>query len=413
MFRLRVVWVVRNEFEMEDDMILAHKIRLVPTREQEEYFRRACGTVRFTYNWALVAWKEAYESGKKPSGRSLKKDFNAIRKSQFPWTYEVHRDCTAGAFDHIQSAFQNFFRTVKAGGKSGYPAFKKKGHSKDSFDIANDKLQLQERQVRIPVLGWVKMRETLRFEGKILGAVVSRSADQWHIAIQVDVGELNRERTGNSVVGVDLGIKASATLSTGEVVQGPKALRSHLKKLRRLSRRHSRKQKRSANRRKSALKLGRIHLRITNIRKDRLDKLSTRLVSENQAVGIEDLHVKGMVRNRSLARAISDEGWSEFRRQLEYKAPMFGTEIVVHDRWLPSSKACSGCGHVKEKLLLGERTYSCAQCSLVIDRDHNAALNLKPEELPVGYGNVKPVEMAALVSCKADETAVLEAGTGT
>ncbi len=395
-------------------MILGHKIRLVPSPEQEAYFQRACGTARFTYNWALAAWKREYEAGNKPSGRSLKKDFNAIRKAQFPWTYEVHRDCTAGAFDHLQSAFQNFFRALKAGGKPGYPAFKKKGRSKDSFSIANDKLQLQEGRVRIPLLGWVKMREALRFEGEVLGAVVSRRAGQWTVAIQVEGGDLKKARVSEGVVGVDLGLRASATLSTGEVITGPKALWRNLKRLRRLSRRHSRKERGSANGRKAALKLSRLHLRIANIRQDHLHKLSTRLVSENQAVGIEDLHVKGMVRNRKLARAISDEGWSEFRRQLEYKAGLYDTQVVVHDRWLPSSKGCSSCGNVKAALSLSERTYSCDVCGLVIDRDHNAALNLKPIELPGGSGDVKPVEMGALVGqTMTDETAVEEAGTGT
>ena len=393
-------------------MILAHKICLVPTQEQEDYFRRACGTSRFTYNWALAAWKASYEAGDKPSGRSLKVSFNAIRKDAFPWTYEVHRDCTAAAFDHIQAAFGHFLRRVKAGLAPGYPTFKKKGRSKDSFSIANDKLQLRPLGVRIPTLGWVKARETLRFEGKVLGAVVSRTADQWYIAIQVDVGERKRLRVGDDVVGVDLGIKASATLSTGEVIKGPKALRLNLRKLRRLSRRHSRKEEGSSNRRKSAMKLSRVHMKIANVRKDHLHKLSTRLVSENQAVGIEGLAVANMVRNRKLAKAINDEGWGGLRRQLEYKAPMYGTEIVVHDRWFPSSKACSGCGHIKEALWLSERTYSCAACGLVLDRDHNAALNLQPSELPVGYGDVKPVEMGALAGRKDSETAVDEAGTG-
>jgi len=378
-------------------VILAHSIRLDPNDKQETYFRRACGTSRWAYNWALAEWKAAYGAGEKPSGRALKKKLNAIRHTEFPWTYEVHRDCTARPFDDLQAAFQHFFRRVNAGEKPGFPVFKKKGKCKDSFYVASDKIRFDGERVRLPKIGWIKMREAARFDGKIVGATVSRTADQWRVAVQVDVGEVRKERTGDGVVGVDLGIKASATLSTGEVVEGPKALKSNLKKLKRLSRRHSRKEKGSSNRRRSAMRLAKLHNRISNVRKDHLHKLSTDLCKKHAAVGIEDLRVKGMVRNHKLARAIVDEGWGELRRQLEYKALLYGTEIVIHDRWFPSSKTCSGCGVVKDALSLSVRTFECGNCGLVLDRDHNAALNLKPK-LPGGTGNVKPVEIAALAA---------------
>jgi len=378
-------------------MILAHKIRLDPTPRQEDYFRRACGTARFTYNWALAAWKASYEAGGRPSGRSLKKQFNAIRSIEYPWSREVHRDCTARSFDDLQSAFQHFFRRVKAGdGKVGFPKFKKKGKSKDSFYVACDKVQFDGERVRIPVLGWVKAREALRFEGTVLGAVVSRTADRWDIAVQVDVGEVHKARSADGVVGVDLGIKTFAALSTGEKIEGPKALRTNLKKLKRLSRRHSRKVKGSIGRKKSAMMLARLHARIANVRKDHLDKLTTKLCRQNQAVGIEDLHVKGMVRNRKLARAISDEGWGQFQWMMSYKGPVYGTEIVVADRWFPSSKTCSDCGHVVEKLPLSVREWDCPACGVVHDRDVNAARNLKPKNVPGGAGELTPVEIAAL-----------------
>lgn len=375
-------------------MILAHSIRLDPNDKQETYFRRACGVARWAYNWGLAEWKRAYEAGEKPNGRALKKKLNIIRHTDFPWTGDVHRDCTARPFDDLQSAFRHFFRRVKAGEKSGYPKFKKKGRCKDSFYVATDMITFDDARVRIPRIGWIKMREALRFEGKIMGVTVSRTANQWHIAIQVDVGVVNKERTADGQVGVDLGIKASVTLSTGEVVEGPKALRSNLKRLQRLSRRHSRKVKGSGNRSKSSMQLAKFHLRISNLRKDHLHKLSSRLVRENQAVGIEDLNVAGMVRNRSLARSVVDEGWGELRRQLTYKALTYGTEIVVADRWFPSSKTCSDCGHVKDLLPLSNRIYECDCCGMVIDRDLNAAINLNPK-LPAGSGEVRPVEIVS------------------
>jgi len=393
-------------------MILSHKIRLVPTRNQENYFQRACGTARFTYNWALAAWKEAYEAGGKPSGRSLKLKFNALRKAQFPWTYDVHRDCTAGAFDNLQKAFQGFFRRVKAGGKApGYPKFKKKGLAKDSFSIANDKFNLDGKKIRVPKLGWVKMREPLRFTGKIMSAVVSRTADQWFVAIAVDTEVVPQPQKTKGVVGVDLGISALATMSDGRKVQHSGKWKGLERQVRRLQKSVSRKQKGSASRRKAVVGLARKHHELANLRGDLLHKITTGLVQDYPTIVIEDLNVKGMVKNHHLARAISRQGWAEFRRQLEYKVKIHDRDLEIADRYYPSTKTCSGCGAVKP-VTLSERVYKCPVCGVEIDRDFNAAINLS--KLPLGKGKVKPVEMEALVSqpLVGDETAVCEAGTG-
>ena len=360
-------------------MILAHKIRLVPTPRQETYFRRACGTSRFVWNEALSMWKAAYEAGEKPSGRALRVQFNATKYQRFPWLKSIHRDAHSRPFDNLQAAFSRFFRRVQAGQTPGYPQFKKKGKCKDSFYVANDLFRFDGNRVRLPKLGWVRMREPLRLTGKVMGATVSRTANQWHLAVQVEVGDIKKPRTSDGTVGVDLGVKSSAVLSTGEVIQGPKALKSNLKRLRRLSRQHSRKVKGSSNRKKSTLKLARLHLKITNLRADHTHKLTTRLCRENQAIGIEDLAVGNMVRNRRLARSIQDEGWGQFRWQLGYKAPMFGSEVTVHDRWFPSSKTCSTCGLVREgPLPLSVRRWTCGGCETLHDRDLNAAINLRP-----------------------------------
>jgi len=381
---------------------LAHKIRLCPNLAQLTYFKQACGVARFTYNWALVEWKRQYAIGECPSGPLLKRQFNALRGEQFPWTYDVHRDCTSQSFKHIQRAFINFFEGV-----AGYPSFKRRGTA-DSFYIANDRLSLRGRYIRLPKIGWIKMREALRFTGKIVGATVKRLADAWFVIVQVDVGELRRERRGDGSVGVDLGLRTSATLSSGEFIKGPKPLQAMLGKLRRLSRWLSRKQRGSNNRRKSAMRLARLHRRIAWIRDDFLHKLTTRLCRENQAVGIEDLNVRGLIRNRRLSRAIVDEGWGEFRRQLMYKSRLYGTQIHVADRWFPSSKICSGCGAIKSSLALAERVFKCADCGVEIDRDTNAAVNL----LPWDTREVTPVDTGALAGrpLPDGETAVDEAG---
>lgn len=351
-------------------MILAHRIQLDPTFKQAQYFARACGTSRFVWNWALEEWNRQYAAGEKPNGMKLKKEFNTVKYQLFPWMKSVHRDAHARPFDNLQSAFVNFFKK-----RAKRPKFKKKG-VRDSFYAANDKLTLSGRSVRLPVVGKVRIREALRFDGKLMGATVSRSADRWFISVQVDVGDLQKARANDCVVGIDLGLSNSVTCSDGSVHQSPKALKKHLKRLRRLSREHSRKQKGSANKRKVSRRLAKLHWRIKCQRHDWLHKLTTHICRENQAVGIEDLAVKNMVKNRRLSCSIVDEAWYEFRRQLSYKAVLYGTDVVVAPRFYPSSKTCSNCGHVKAELSLAERTFACSACGFEIDRDLNAARNL-------------------------------------
>jgi putative transposase len=368
-------------------VILAHKIRLVPTPKQEDYFRRACGTARFAYNWALSEWQRQYAAGEKPSGVSLNVQFNGIRREQFPWTYCVHRDCTSRPFKQVQWAYSAFFSGI-----SNCPKFKKKGKCRDSFYFANDRFVLAEKWVRLARVGAVKIRESLRWSGKIMGATVVREVDAWFLVVQVDVGNIKRERIANNCVGIDLGVTTSVTLSTGEKIGGPKAFKVVQQKLRRLCKAHARKKNGSENKKKATLKLARCHRRIANIRGDFLHKMTTRLCSENQAIGIEDLGVQGMLRYRKLARVISDESFGEFRRQLAYKSHIWNSTIVVADRFFPSSKTCSACGFVLKKLPLSSRTWVCPQCGETHDRDINAAKNL----VPWATGDVKPVEMEAL-----------------
>jgi putative transposase len=349
---------------------LAHQIRLRPNREQETYFKKACGISRFTWNWALAAWKQGYENGEKPNALELKKRFNAIKGEVFPWTYEVTKYASQQPFIHLQSAFQRFFQK-----QSRYPRFKKRGIH-DSFYVGGDQVEVQGKRVRFPKLGWVRMRESLRFSGKIHSATVSRKADHWYVSLSVELSEMLKPCESQEGVGVDLGINRLATLSNGETFEGPKPLKNKLKKLRRRSRQLSRKKQGSKNRQKARLKLARLHLRIRNIRLDALHKLTSYLTTSFDLTVIEDLNVRGMVRNRRLSRAIHDMGFHEFRRQLGYKSTLRGCPYVAVDRWLPSSKMFGRCNVVQEDLSLGERTFRCEACGLVIDRDINAAHNI-------------------------------------
>ena len=359
-------------------MIISHKIRLNPNNQQATYFAKAAGTARFAYNWALAEWQTQYSAWKddntqpKPSQFSLRKQLNAIKRDQFPWMLDVTKNAPQMAIIQLGAGFKNFFA-----GRAKYPQFKKKGKSRDSFTLTNDQFSIDACCIRIPNLGQVRIRETLRFSGKILSATVSRTADQWFASITVDTDQNHLPPAENQgVVGVDLGVSALATLSTGKLVTGAKPHKALLNRLQRLSRRLSRKVKGSANRTKAKRKLAKLHAKIANIRQDTLHQLTTDLTRRFSLIGIEDLNVKGMVRNRCLSRAISDMGFFEFRRQLGYKAAMRGSVVVAADRFFASSKTCSGCGNKVEKLPLSVRQWVCPVCGASHERDVNAAINL-------------------------------------
>lgn len=360
-------------------MLIAHRIALDPNNTQATYLARAAGTARFAYNWALAEWGRQYEAWKadnalpKPSQAALRRQLNAIKREQFPWMLEVTKNAPQMAIIQLGEAFKNFFA-----GRAKYPQFRKKG-AHDRFTLTNDQFDIDGSRIRIPHLGWVRMRETLRFAGKIVSATVSHVADRWFVSITVDTqDDLHLPKAENQgAVGVDLGVSALATLSTGETVPGPKPHKALLDRLRRLSRSLSRKQKGSANRRKAKTKLAKLHARIAAIRSDALHKLTTDLTRRFHTLGIEDLNVRGMVKNRHLARSIADMGFFEFRRQLEYKAAMRGGQVVVADRFYASSKTCSVCGHKLDDLPLSVREWTCPACGVPHDRDVNAALNLK------------------------------------
>lgn len=359
-------------------MIIAHKIALDPNNAQATYFARAAGTARFAYNWALAEWQRQYAAWKqdnslpKPSQAALRRQLNAIKREQFPWMLEVTKNAPQMAIIQLGEAFKNFFA-----GRAKYPKFRKKGVH-DRFTLTNDQFSIDGSCIRIPHLGWVRMRESLRFAGKIMSATISRVADRWFVSITVDTEDPPKSRAENQgAVGVDLGVAALATLSTGETITGPKPHKALLDRLRRLSRSLSRKQKGSSNRRKAKAKLARLHARIANIRSDALHKLTTEITRRFHTIGIEDLNVRGMAKNRHLARSIADMGFFEFRRQLEYKATMRGGVVAVADRWFASSKTCSACGSVQEALPLSVRQWICPDCGTRHDRDLNAAINLK------------------------------------
>ena len=360
-------------------MLIAHRIALDPNNVQATYLARAAGVARFAYNWALAEWQRQYDAWKadnslpKPSQAALRRQLNAIKREQFSWMLEVTKNAPQMAIIQLGDAFKNFFA-----GRARYPQFRKKGVH-DRFTLTNDQFSIDGCRIRIPHLGWVRMRESLRFAGKIMSATVSRVADRWFVSIAVDTVDDSHlpQAENQGAVGVDLGVLALATLSTGETIDGPKPHAALLARVQHLSRSLSRKQKGSANRKKAKGQLAKLHARIAAIRSDALHKLTTDLTRRFHTIGIEDLNVRGMVKNRHLSRSIADMGFFEFRRQLEYKAAMRGGQIVVADRFYPSSKTCSVCGHKLEALPLTVREWMCPACGTRHDRDVNAAINLK------------------------------------
>lgn len=361
-------------------MIKAHKIRLNPKYEQKVYFAKAAGTARFVWNWALAEWNRQYEAGGKPTALKLKKQFNEIRREQFPWTWEVTKNASDQPFLDLGKAFTAFFE-----GKARRPKFKSKKKSKPSFYLANDQLELGDHRIWIPKLGWVNLAENLRFQGKVTGARITKTADWWFISITVEIpDELPDKR--KAAVGIDVGLNRLATLSTSEGYENQAFLRTALKKLRQANKRLHRRVKGSKNREKARRQVARLHYRITCMRDDVLQKLTTRIADCYGIIGIEDLNLKGLLKNRRLSRSFSDATLGKLLNLLTSKVEQRGGQVIKVGRFFPSSKTCHCCGWKWEDMELSDRVFLCQnpQCpyyQFKQDRDHNAALNILREAL--------------------------------
>jgi putative transposase len=358
-------------------MLLGFKTQLILNDKQRTLIAKHTGTARDAFNWGLALTKEILDHNKAnpedkikfPTAIELHKWLVAIRKVDKPWYYEVSKCAPQYALRQLREAWDRCFKKI-----SGVPKFKKKGKH-DSFTLDGSIKLLGSNKIKVPIIGILKTYERLPQLTAIKSVTISRQADRWFISFKIETEELIN--SNDTVVGVDLGVKSLAVLSTGEVIDGAKSYRKAEKRLAKLQRQVSRKVKGSNNRAKSIVKLAKAHARIANIRKDTLHKLTSLLSKNHAVVGIEDLNVSGMLANRKLAKAIADMGFYEFRRQLEYKCKLYGSKLVVIDRWFASSKTCSNCGCVKKSLSLAERTYQCGECNFSIDRDLNAAINIE------------------------------------
>jgi putative transposase len=362
----------------------AYRFELDPSKAQRVLLAKSVGASRYVYNWGLAESQSQYElTGKRPRHGELKKRLVGLKQSDAPWLYEVSAHIGQQALVDLERAFDRFFKSVKGEEpRSGFPRFKRKGE-RDSARLYE--FQVLERHLQLPKIGRVRLKErTTKRQGRPVAATISRRADRWFVSLTVE-----REREipprrpitqPDDIVGVDLGLTNQAVIhdgSTARAIEPQRAFRKNLAKLRRLDRRLARKQKGSRNRERAKSNRARLHYRISCQRINMLHQLSSSLAKTKSAIVLEDLHVRGMQQNRHLALSISDAGMGELRRQLAYKSEWHGSTLLVADRFWPSSKLCSDCGVIKPALGLGERRFDCEACGTSLDRDVNAALNLR------------------------------------
>ena len=361
----------------------AQKILILVDNKTENALSRACGCARYAYNWARDTWFAKKRAGKEVvTCAELRKEFNAQKTD---WMYESPK----GSMDQ---AIKNFVLAKKRHYEHpeifGFPK-RKKYKSKRSFYIENDQAKLIDYyHIRLPhIKTLVRLAEPIKLEcmtGKINNFVVSKGTNgRWYISISYTYNDSNQlyGTDENGLVGIDMGVKTLMQLSTGECVANERINKQHAKRLKRYQRMMSRRKYNSVHYKDIKKTFNKTNTYITNYRKDLIHKATTEIVKHNMVVAIEDLNVKGMMSNHKLASAISDCGFGMIRRFLEYKSAKYGTLLLKVNRWFPSSKTCSGCGHTKEKLSLSEREFICEECGLVIDRDTNAAINILAEAL--------------------------------
>jgi putative transposase len=361
----------------------AYKYRFYPTPEQADLLNRTFGSVRFVYNRALAersrAWTQEQRRVTFAETCRMLTDWKADPDTA--WLYEVSNVALQQGLQHLQQAYTRFW-----GKRAKYPHFKSRKRSKASATFTTAGFRHRDGQITLAKMDTpldIRWSRPLPDGAEPSTVTVSRdAAGRWHISILVECSPIALAPSA-AVVGIDAGLTSLVTLSTGEKVTNPQHERKDRARLVLAQRRLSRKAKGSANRAEARVKVARVHARIADRRRDFLHKLSTRIIRENQTVIIEDLSVRNMVRNHYLARAISDASWSEFRRQLEYKADWYGRTVVAVDRFYPSSKTCSACGVIAAKMPLSVREWACATCGIVHDRDINAAKVIRAAGLAV------------------------------
>ena len=366
------------------DMEKAFKFRIYPNKTQQVLLQKTFGCARYVYNHFLAKRIELYKQDKSSMSYNQCSKELTVLKQELTWLKEPDKDALQKSLKDLDVAYKNFFARPEA----GFPKFKSKHDRHKSYrtSYTNGNIKFLGKKIQLPKLGKVKIKDKrTHLEGRILNATVSREPDgKYYVSICCTDVPMVALETVNHNVGIDLGLKEFAIASDGTKYANPKYLAKYLKRLKFLQKSLSRKTKGSSNRNKARIKVARLYAKITNQRRDFLQKLSTELIRNNDMICLEDLQVKNMVKNHKLAQAISDVSWSEFVRMLSYKAEWYGRKIVKIDKFFPSSQICNCCGHKhSETKDLSVRKWACPQFGAVHDRDVNAAINILNEGLRI------------------------------
>ena len=365
-------------------MLRAYKYRLYPTKEQETLINKNIGCTRFVFNYFLNERINAYKNENKTLTYKDNASSLTLLKGEFKWLKEVDSIGLQQTLRDLNLAYQNFFRRVKKGENSGFPKFKSKRNPKQSYRTqnVNNNIQVFTNQVKLPKIGLVNFKNSREFNGKINSATISRtSTNKYFVSILVET-EIAKLPKSDSYIGIDLGIKYFATTSNDEVFENPKFLRKLEDKLKFQQRALSRKKLYSRNWYKQKLIVARIHEKITNIRNDYLQKLSTKLIKENQIICLEDLSVSKMLQEKKISKLISEVSWSKFTDMLKYKANWYGKTISIIDKYFPSSQLCYACKYQnKEVKDISIREWICPNCNNLNQRDYNASKNILAQGL--------------------------------
>lgn len=374
-------------------MILAKKVRIYPTKEQEQKLWQSVGTARFIYNYTLAKQEENYKNGGKfISDGIIRKELTQLKKSELIWLNEVSNNVTKQAVKDACNAYKRFFK-----GLAKKPKFKIRKKSKPSFYNDTSKLKIKEKKVLIEKVGWIKTNEQIPIDVKYNNPRVTYDNKYWYISVGVEVDKKQEELTDISL-GIDLGLKDLAVCSDGKVfknINKTKEVKNLEKRLKQKQRQISRKYEinkikkggscqfiktKNIEKLENTTKL--MHRKLTNIRDNYIHQVTTSIVkTKPYRIVIEDLNVSGMIKNKHLSDSVRKQCFNKFRQYITYKAELYGIGLVIADRFYPSSKTCSECGSIKKDLKLKDRVYRCPHCGVVIDRDYNASLNLSMYKL--------------------------------